>query len=220
MFRNLYAMQRLMEAVASDAGGAPASTTPTAPTNPSKPKTEVEKVTMSDGRVVEFPGKRKLQKDVFIPGVTADYTGPLGVRFDFRNGETRFFAIPTELLPQFAVHGASQKIGDETAGEDDVDDMTLAVDALIERLNKLEWSQKREGGGFGGTSILLRALVEHSGKPVEAIKAFLANKSQAEKLAMRGHPSVKVIVDRLEAEKLAKATGAAKIDANQLLSTI
>lgn len=205
---------RLMEAAPAGADG------PGAQVLPSKAKSEVEKVKMSDGREVEFAGKRKLLKEVLIEGVTEGYTGPLAVRFDFRNGETRTFVIPSELKDQLAGHGASQKIGDETAGEEDVDDMVLAVDSLIERLTKLEWSAKREGGGFGGTSVLLRALVEHSGKPIETIKAFLAAKSQQEKMALRAHPSVKAIVDRLEAEKLAKATGANKVDANALLAAI
>lgn len=210
---NVLGCTAVLEAAGADA--AAGGTTASPPATSAKPKTEVEKVKMSDGREVEFAGKRKLQKEVVL--VEGQ---PPAVRFDFRNGETRLFTIPEALLQQFAAHGASQKIGDETAGEDDVDDMTLAVDALIDRLNKGEWSVKREGGGFGGTSILMRALVEHSGKPIEVIKAFLGNKSQAEKLALRAHGPIKAIVDRLEAEKLAKASGASKINADELLAAI
>src|SRR6185369_4077604 len=97
----------------------------------------------------------------------------VGVRLDFRNGETRMFEVPAGLLLQFAGHGAEQKLGDETAGVDDVDDMTLAVDELIDRLNKGEWSMRREGTGVAGTSVLMRALVEYSGKSIEQIKEYL-----------------------------------------------
>jgi len=47
-----------------------------------KSKTEYEAVTMSDGRVVNFPGKRRMLKDVVIEGDTPS------VRIDFRNGTT------------------------------------------------------------------------------------------------------------------------------------
>jgi len=165
----------------------------------SKVEKIVEVVTMQDGRTVEFVGKRKMLKESFPETGT--------VRLDFRNGETRSFVIP----------GAEQKLGDETAGVDDVDDMVLAVDDLIGRLNKLEWSVKREGGGFGGTSVLLRALVEFSGRTAEQVKEFLAGKSQAEKMALRNSAKLKPIVDRLEAEKASKG---AKVDTDALLSSL
>src|SRR3990172_3155251 len=132
-----------------------------------KAKKEVESVTMSDGRVVDFVGKRKLLKETLINGDS------VAVRLDFRNRETRTFTIPSAMILQFAGHGAEQKLGDETAGVDDVDDMTLAVDDLIDRLNKGEWSMKREGGGMAGTSVLLRALMELSSKTGEQVKEFL-----------------------------------------------
>lgn len=170
---------------------------------------QVETVQMTDGRSVEFVGKRKMLKESFPETGT--------VRLDFRNGETRTFVIPSELKDRFATHGAEQKLGDETAGVEDVEDMVLAVDDLIERLNKGEWSVKREGGGFGGTSVLLRALVEHSGRTTEQVKAFLAGKTQAEKLALRNAPQLKPIVERLEAEKAAKGS---KVDTEALLGQL
>lgn len=209
----------LMEAAPSDAaaGGQTPAPSPTA-----KSKTEAEKVTMEDGRVVEFAGKRKLLKDVLLPGTTEGYDGPPAVRFDFRNGKTRTYVLHDKLVWQFAAHGASQKIGDETAGEDDIDDMVLAVDEIIERLSgeTPEWTVKREGGGYAGVSILMRALMEHSGKDEATVKAFLKPKTHAEKMALRAHPPVAAIVKRLEDEKVAKAAGAAKVNAGELLATL
>lgn len=201
-----------VEGTGNSAGGGAATPAATA-----KSKTEVEKVTMEDGRVVDFAGKRKLLKEVLL----VDGQLP-SVRFDFRNGKTRVYQVIPQLFAQFAAHGASQKIGDETAGEDDVDDMLLAVEEIIGRLSSdtPEWTVKREGGGFGGVSILLRALMEQSGKDEATVKAFLKPKSHGEKMALRAFPTIKVIVDRLEAEKLAKAAGASKVDAGALLSTL
>lgn len=173
-------------------------------------KREIETVSMSDGRKVDFVGKRKLLKETTIEN------GEVSVRLDFRNGETRTFTIPESLLLKFAGHGAEQKLGDETAGVDDVDDMVLGIDELISRLEKGEWSTKREGSsGVAGTSVLLRALVEFSGKTVDQMREWLKDKSQQEKLALRNSPKIRPIVERLEAEKAAKG---AKVDTDALLS--
>ena len=178
----------------------------------SKTETQVETVTMTDGRVVDFAGKRKLLKE---SSVTAD--GKVQVRLDFRNGETRLFTLPDNLLNKFAAHGAEQKLGDEIAGLNDVEDCVLAVDELIDRLYNGEWSVKREANGMAGTSVLVRALVEHTGKTVEQIKQFLSGKSQAEKVALRNNPKIKPIVERIEAEKASKK---ANVDTDAMLGEL
>ena len=178
----------------------------------SKIETQVETVTMTDGRVVDFAGKRKLLKE---SSVTAD--GQVQVRLDFRNGETRLFTIPDALLTKFAAHGAEQKLGDEIAGLTDVEDCVLAVDELIDRLYNGEWGVKREANGMAGTSVLVRALVEHTGKTVEQIKQFLNGKSQAEKVALRNNPKIKPIVERIEAEKASKK---ANVDTDAMLGEL
>lgn len=177
-----------------------------------KPETTVETVTLTDGRIVDFAGKRKLLKE---SSVTAD--GKVAVRLDFRNGETRLFTIPDALLNKFAAHGAEQKLGDEIAGLNDVEDCVLAVDELIDRLYNGEWSVKREANGMAGTSVLVRALVEHTGKTVDAIKQFLSGKSQAEKVALRNNPKIKPIVERIEAEKASKK---ANVDTDAMLGEL
>lgn len=180
-----------------------------------KQEPTVNTVTMDDGRIVEFSGKRKMLKESIT---TPD--GALQVRLDFSNGETRTFTLPTGLVNRFALHGAEQKIGDEIAGVDDVEDCIMAVDALTERLNKgdeASWTAKRESSGMAGTSVLAKALVEHSGKPIDQIKAFLLNKTQAEKVALRSNAAIKPIIERLEANKAAKKTG---IDTDGLLGEL
>ena len=177
-----------------------------------KTETQVETVTMTDGRVVDFAGKRKLLKE---SSVNAD--GKVQVRLDFRNGETRLFTLPDNLMAKFAAHGAEQKLGDEIAGLNDVEDCVLAVDELIDRLYNGEWSVKREANGMAGTSVLVRALVEYTGKSVEAIKQFLAGKSQAEKVALRNNPKIKPIVERIEAEKASKK---ANVDTDAMLGEL
>ena len=172
---------------------------------------EVEVVTMQDGRKIEFAGNRKLLKSYEI---TPD---GIFIRLDFRNGETRDFRIPDSLMGQFAGHGGLQKLGDETAGMKDVDDMVLAVDETIDRLNKGEWSTRTEGGSFAGGSILLRALVEFSGKTVDNIKMFLKEKTPAQKTALRNSVQIKPIIDRMESEKASKGPS---VDTQALLGEL
>lgn len=179
-----------------------------------KAEPTIQTVTMQDGRIVEFVGKRKLLKQSIM-----NEDGTVAVRLDFVNGESRLFTIPNELLAKFAAHGAEQKLGDEIASLDDVGDCVMAVDSLIDRLYNLEWNAKKESNGMAGTSVLARALVEHSGKTMEQIKAFLLPKTQAEKVALRNNPKIKVIVERLESEKATKSKKPG-IDTDALLDTL
>lgn len=186
---------------------------------PKKKATEVTTIKMQDGRSVDFAGKRKLNKASMVDDSNMrSITVPTAaVQLDFRNGETRLFALPDNLLIKFALHGAEQKLGDEIAGLDDIDDAVIAVDELIERLTKGEWNVAREGNGLAGTSVLARALVEHTGKSMEQIKAFLKDKTQAQKIALRNNPKVKPIIDKIEAEKASKAGG---VDTEKLLGEL
>ena len=178
-------------------------------------KTTVEKtpVAMTDGTTVDFGKKQKLLKTSTIGD-----DGSVSVRLDFVNGEVRNFAIPSTLMARFAAHGAEQKLGDAIAGESEVADAILSVDALIERLSAGEWAMRREAGAFTGTSVLIQALVERSGKTVEEIKAFLAPKTAQEKTAIRRSEQLRPIIDRIEAAKASKSKTA--VDTNALLSEL
>lgn len=179
------------------------------------PKTEKVAVTMSDGRTVEFNKKQKLVKSSAI----AD-NGDVTITLDFVNGETRQFALARDnaLFSRFAAHGAEQKLGDAIAGETEVADAVLSVDDLLGRLNGGEWNIQRAAGAFAGTSILIQALVEASGKTVDEIKGFLANKTQAEKLALRRSDKLRPIIERLESEKASKSKNA--VDTSALLGEL
>jgi hypothetical protein len=189
---------------------------------PAKPKTIVTTVKMSDGRKVDFAGKRDLVKNYYPDEAQAT----VKVVLDFRNGETRTFYPHPSLLLTFAGHGAIQKLGDELADPKltDIDDKIAAIDSLIAQLDTGEWSARREGDEFAGTSVLLKALVELTQKegeqPADAVtrvKAFLKGKSQNEKLALRNSPKIKPIVERIEAEKAAKS---AQVDTDSLLAEL
>ena len=166
---------------------------------------EVKTVVMSDGREVEFAGKRRLLKTADITEDGFDVT----ITLDFVNGETRQLKLAANkpLFAKFAAHGMLQKLGDEVAGLDDVEDMVIAEEDLIARLEGGEWGAERargESNAMAGLSVLAKALVQVSGKTAEAVKSFLKTKTNTEKLALRDNPTLKPVIAELEAKKKQK----------------
>ena len=189
-----------------------------------RPKAEVEKVTMEDGRVVEFAGKRKMIKNSLPTSEGRwDYT-----RFDFRDGRSIIFKNPgidlkidTEgeyLFDKLASHGLEQKLGDETAGKTaSISDMYDAVSECAERLTKGEWYAEGAGEGAFGTTNLLKALVEFTGKTREVLQPWLKSRSPDERKALRNAPKIRPIIQRLEDEEAAKT---AHVDTDALLGSL
>lgn len=196
-------------------------------TAPKKAKGEVIQVQMEDGSVQEFTPKRRMNKDHTIDG------DKVTIHLGFRNGAIRNILLPQELITKFAAHGAEQKYGDELAGlkpaegqeEVDIDDCVLAIDELDANIQKGVWSTRKEGDGLGGTSILIKALMEYGGKPLEVIKKFLSDKDAKFKLALRMDDvhrnkaglSMAEIVKKIEAEKASKGV---KVDTSAALDQL
>lgn len=186
-------------------------------TTKTKAAAEINTVDMLDadnnktGRLVEFTGKRKLVKESFV-----DNKG-IGIRLDFVNGQSRTFYLPIGLIEKFAAHGAEQKLGDEIAGVDDIEDCVMAVDDLIDRLYEGNWIAKREANAMAGASVLAKALVQSSGKSMDEVRAFLKDKTNAEKMALRNNPKIQPIVAELEALKASKKKPGKVIDTDSLL---
>jgi len=205
-----------------------------------KSKTEYTQVAMTDGRTVQFAGKRKVNKEtlvddskIVIDGDTMQIqAGAISVRMDFRNGETRTLPLPLVLLAQFAGHGGEQKFGDELATTADKplseEDMVIAIDDLNALIQSGKWGAGRAsgGGGVSGASVVVQAIMEATGKDLATVKAFLQRKLDSDKdLSRRAlYDSFRVqgtktgvIIARLEAAKLQKA---AKVDADAELENI
>lgn len=157
-----------------------------------KSKTEYTAVEMSDGRTVQFAGKRKVNKETLIDdtkvevdeasGILQLSAGAVSIRMDFRNGETRTIPLPLSLLAKFAGHGGEQKFGDELASPADKplseEDMAIAIDDLNAEIQAGKWGKGRAegGGGVAGAGIVVRAIAEAINKPVDFVKAFLQKK--------------------------------------------
>jgi hypothetical protein len=187
-----------------------------------------ETVEMSDGRKVDFVGKRKMLKhSEFAADGRWVFT-----RFDFKfeisdeypentitvraPAHDRQLKDGSYALDSLAAHGAEQKFGDSAAGEDDVEDMYEAVKKTVDQFAGGDWSQRREGGGMAGTSILLRALViKNPKRSVQEARDLLKTLDAKTKLALRNSPDLKPIVEKLESERASKA---AKVDTSGVLA--
>lgn len=198
-----------------------------APTKKAKKEVVRTDVVLTTGETLSFPGVQKMMKSDSL----AD--GEATVRFAFRNGEVREFVFGKHapLLMRLAIHGARQKIGDEAAGIEDVEDMVEAVDSMIRRLEAGEWGAERQAGNsFAGASIVIRAVAEVRGSTIDEAKAFIEKKiahyaakgtpitRQAfyAQLRVPGSPTAAIIA-RLEAEKTAKAGAKVGVTAASLL---
>ena len=185
--------------------------------------TEEKVVTMPDGRSVTFKGDRKMLKSYSIN------EGKVALRFDFVHGKTLDFVMPDELVLQSAGHGGVQKGGDSAAGVADPEDMFLAVQDTLDAMSKGEWNVKREGSGFSGAGVVVRALCEVYGKTAEQIKAWIDGKiAAAEKsgqkltrqalyAAFRTSEKVGPKIRELETAQTKKAAG---VDAESILGEL
>jgi hypothetical protein len=176
------------------------------------------------GRELEFVGKRRQLKEAIF-NEQGEWTGTV---MDFINGRSLYYKAPemdfklkngNYALHQHAAHGSLQKFGDSTAGykEDELDDAVLSAEETMQRVSEGEWAVEREGGGMAGTSVLILALVESTGKTYEQLKEWLKTKTKEQKDAMRNSDRLRPIVQRLEAERAAKS---AHVDTSGLFSEL
>lgn len=146
----------------------------------------------------------------------------------FANGETltmRGDALNSDVQQYAMMHGLKQKLVDaaalsrnpETGRAATVEDKYQAVKAVFDRLLGGQWNATREGGGNAG-GLLFQALCRmYAGrKTPDELRAFLADKSDAEKTALRKNPRVVAIIEEIRAEQ----GKAANIDTDELLGEL
>jgi len=153
---------------------------------------------------------------------------PGGLALQFANGEILALTatqLSNEVLEYAVWHGLKQKLVDaaaisrnpETGRAASVEDKYQAVKTVFDRLLGGQWNATREGGGNAG-GLLMQALVRmYTGrKTAEDIKAFLTEKSDAEKTALRKNPRVAQIIEDIRAEQ----GKTANIDTDELLGEL
>ncbi len=147
---------------------------------------------------VKFGKTDKIVKLAFPIGSES----PTGILFVGRNG--RMFLANISRYPQtiketMVFHGSKQKLGDEYADLDTVDDCFEALIALDGRLAEGKWTVERQG--FAGVSVLMKALMEVYDLTEEGAREFLKPLTVKEKAALRASPELKPAIDKIEAER-------------------
>jgi hypothetical protein len=152
-----------------------------------------------------------------VPAVTTTANGNL-LTVVFADGQTA--EIDTNQLDDSIritamFHGLNAKLVDAAAiGRDSItgksaslSDKKEAVLEIVERLTgeNPSWNKIREGAGNGGVNngLLLRAIMEVSGKTYEETRTFLLNLSPEQKAAIRARERVANVIARMQREKLA-----------------
>ena len=146
----------------------------------------------------------------------------------FANGEIlimRGDVLNMDVQQYAMMHGLKQKLVDaaaisrnpETGRAATVEDKFQAVKTVYDRLLAGQWNAVREGGGATG-GLLLQALCRmYAGrKTPDELKTFLADKSDAEKTALRKNPRVAQIIEDIRAEQ----GKTANIDTDELLGEL
>jgi hypothetical protein len=186
------------------------------------------KITMDDGRVLDFGEKTKIQKEHGLKD------GNVFARIDFDNGKTievvaycgnlgeiAAYAGDDEAQKETAKHAAAtlmavghglvQKLGDAAAGAESTDDAFESILEVATRFSKGDWKKAREGGGSAkGSSELVLALTEYlqQSKPEttkDTVRELLSAVTPQEKAALRKLDPVAKIIERIKAERAPSA---------------
>jgi hypothetical protein len=152
-----------------------------------------------------------------IPAVTTTVNGNL-LTVVFADGQTA--EIDTNMLDDSIritamMHGLNAKLVDAAAiGRDSITGQSASLydkkEAVLEIVARLtsenpSWNKIREGGSNGGATngLLLRAIMEVSGKTYDETREFLLSLSSEQKVAIRARERIANIIARLQREKLA-----------------
>jgi hypothetical protein len=152
------------------------------------------KVTMANGKEIEF-GKRKV-----LVNVKHDETGVL-LHAAHADGEFRTHHIPTEDLGNWAAYGLKHFVKAQAiTSSKDFDEKSL------------KWSNPLDADVrvLKGTAALPieSALVQVTGKTLDAVRAFLGGKNRKEVNALKADPRIAPVYAALQADLLARQAAA------------
>lgn len=127
---------------------------------------------------------------------------PDGVLFVGVDGQTfvaDYRRYPAQTQDVCLFHGTKQKLGDEYAALESVDDCIEAVRELDAQLAEGKWFAERQG--FAGLSILLRAIMQVYTLTEEKAREFLKPLTPKEKQGLRVCDELKGAIASIEAER-------------------
>lgn len=144
-------------------------------------------------------------------GVAAIEASVEGTRLELRfaNGERLSLEASTlhaDIIAVATMHGLKQKLVDaaaisrnpDTGASATIADKYAAVKEVYDRLLTGQWNKPRGDGTSAEGGLLYRALCKmQPGKPAEAIRAWLDQRTKEEQAALRVNPAVKAVIDEL-----------------------
>ena len=138
------------------------------------------------------------------------------VVFNFADGtilDCCISEVSKEMLITLAVHGLSQKVGDEYAGAGSIIEAHMKASGLWESIKAGVFNP---GGNRGNGGKIVEALARATGRGVaEALEAWRDMEPEAQK-AMRKHPQIVKALAEMEVERLAALPTIAMVDAPDL----
>lgn len=163
------------------------------------------------------------------PAVSFTMIAPLSMEVTFASGRTITIdasALSPSICHAAMMHGLKQKLGDGAAiGRDPVTGRTATAaekeQAVREIYNRISdpdgsWNVVKDGTSTGGGSnLLIRALMQLTGKMRSSIEIYLEGKSKEERAALKKNPRVAAIIVELQA-----ASVDASIDTDGMLDEL
>ena len=153
-------------------------------------------------KVLKFPVVRVAGSDPVAWHIVKDDTMPEGVLFVGSDKSTfvaDFTRYPDSIKGFMVFHGTKQKVGDEYADLDSVEDCMEAAREMDDRLAEGKWYADKQS--FKGVSIVMRAIMKVYGIDEDAARAFLKPLTPAEKMALKTSAELKDAVAAIEAER-------------------
>lgn len=177
----------------------------TEPTTTKPVKSVPRSIIMADGRTVEFAAKRRKLSH----GEYRD--NQVHIRLDWENGVSLHFKSPSitglsGVNVNALIHGYEQKLADESAGVEKIDDAIEGTRQLIERLGKGDWNTKADPNSLAGAGLLVRAMIRAFPQQTpEATRTFVGTLTPKERTAMLGDERIAPHVKAIRAENEGKA---------------
>lgn len=127
-----------------------------------------------------------------------------GVRITFANDATlelNFSDLSEEMKFRLMGHGASQKLGDASAGTETVDEAIAETKKVLERLLAGDWKSVRESGAGPKIGLLVEALARVTKKDPVECRDVVEQLDDDAKKKLRAHPAVKAAMADIRAER-------------------
>jgi len=139
-----------------------------------------------------------------------------GVSITFANDEVlslNFDQLSDEIKLKLMAHGASQKLGDASAGTETVEEAIAETRKVLERLLAGDWKSVREGGAGPKIGLLVEALARLTQRDVGECRDVVEALDDETKKKLRAQPQLKAVMADIRAEReKAKAGEAGTID--------